>query len=108
MRWSIETLDARVDAELAALAPGLRARLSRIGSLIEDVGLERLREPHVRHLDGPLWEIRLNGKDAIARPMYVTIKGRRVVIVRVFVKRTQKTPRREIDLALARAREVLR
>jgi phage-related protein len=108
MRWSVETLNATVDAELAALAPDLRARLVRIGSLIEDVGLVRLREPYVRHLDGPLWEIRLNGKDAIARILYVTVKGRRVIIVRVFVKRTQKTPRREIELALVRAREVLR
>jgi phage-related protein len=40
--------------------------------------------------------------------MYVTVKGRRVVIVRVFVKKTQKTPRREIEVALARAREVLK
>jgi phage-related protein len=38
----------------------------------------------------------------------VTIKGRRVVIVRVFVKKTQKTPRREIETAMARAREVLK
>jgi phage-related protein len=59
-------------------------------------------------LEGPLWEIRLKGKDAIARALYVTIKGRRVVIVRVFVKKTQKTPRREIETALARAREVLK
>ena len=38
--------------------------------------------------------------------MYVTARGRRVVVVRVFVKKTQKTPRREIDLALEQAKEV--
>jgi phage-related protein len=108
MRWTVETLDATVDDELAALSSDLRARLSRIGFLIGNVGLERLREPYVRHLEGPLWELRLKGKDAIARAMYVTVKGRRVVIVRVFVKKTQKTPRREIEVALARAREVLK
>lgn len=108
MRWSVETLNATVDQEIAALPSDLRARSSRIGFLIEDLGLERLREPYVRHLDGPLWEIRLKGKDLIARALYVTTRGRRVVIVRSFVKKSQKTPRREIALALARAREVLR
>ena len=48
----------------------------------------------------------MNGKGGISRAIYVTAKGRRVVVVRVFVKKTQKTPRREIDLALERAREV--
>jgi phage-related protein len=41
-----------------------------------------------------------------SRAVYVTATGRRVVVVRVFIKKTQKTPRREIDLALERAREV--
>lgn len=52
--------------------------------------------------------MRLRGKDGIARALYVTVRDRRVVVVRAFVKKTQKAPRREIDLALRRAREVLR
>jgi len=52
--------------------------------------------------------MRLKGRDGISRAIYVTATGRRVVIVRVFVKKTEKTPRREIDLALERAREVIR
>jgi hypothetical protein len=62
MRWTVETLDATVDDEVAALSSDLRARLSRIGFLIENVGLERLREPYVRHLEGPLWEMRLRAR----------------------------------------------
>jgi phage-related protein len=50
--------------------------------------------------------MRMNGKDGISRAVYVTASGRRVVVVRVFVKKAQKTPRREIDLALERAKEV--
>jgi phage-related protein len=75
---------------------------------IEDLGLERLREPYVRHLEGRLWEIRLRGRDQIARALYVMATGRRVVIVRAFVKKTEKTPRREIELTLTRARRVPR
>ena len=48
----------------------------------------------------------MKGKGAIARAVYVTTSGRRVVVVRVFVKKTRKTPRREIRLALERAKEV--
>jgi phage-related protein len=50
--------------------------------------------------------MRMKGRDGISRAIYVTATNCRVVVVRVFVKRTQKTPRREIDLALERAREV--
>ena len=76
--------------------------------MIERVGLEHVGEPHVKHLEGKLWEMRITGRDGIARSLYVTAAGRRVVVVRVFVKKTQKTPRREIDLALARAEEISR
>jgi phage-related protein len=67
------------------------------------MGIERVRHPHVDHLQGPLWEMRLRGKAGIARALYVTARGQRVVVVRVFVKKTQKTPRSEIKLALHRA-----
>jgi phage-related protein len=66
----------------------------------------RRRQAHIDHIEGPLWEIRIKGADGIARALYVTARGRRVVVVRVFVKKTQKTPRREIVLALKRAKEV--
>ena len=99
MAWIVETLNATVDSELTALPADLRARFSRIASLIESVGLEKLGEPQVKHLEGPLWEIRMMGKDGIARALYVTARVQRVVVVRVFVKKTQKTPRREIELA---------
>jgi phage-related protein len=75
--------------------------------LIRQVGLEALKEPYVKHLQDKLWEIRLKGRDGIARAIYVTALGRRVVIVRAFVKKTQQTPRDEIDLALRRAKELL-
>jgi phage-related protein len=48
----------------------------------------------------------MKGKDEISRAVYVTAKGCRVVVVRVFVKKTQRTPRREIEIALQRAKDV--
>lgn len=106
MAWVVDILDDRVQAELEELPDDMLARFRRIVELIQAYGLERVHEPHVKHLEGPLWEMRMKGRDGISRAIYVTAKGRRVVVVRVFVKKTQKTPRREIDLAMQRAKEV--
>ena len=106
MGWIVETLDAGVDREVETLPADMRAQLARISRMVEEFGLERMREPHVKHLQGSIWEMRLRGRDGISRALYVTAKGHRVVIVRVFVKKTQKAPAGEIRLALARAKEV--
>jgi phage-related protein len=98
--------DVGVEALVSALPIDIRARFERIVELIEAHGLERIREPYVKYLEGPVWEVRMSGKDGIARALYVTASGRRVVVVHAFVKTTQKTPRREIAMALKRAKEV--
>ena len=106
MTWSVETLNDAVDAELEELPADMLARFHYISQLIEEFGLERVREPHVKHLRGSIWEMRMKGKDGISRALYVTAVGKRVVVVRVFIKKTQKTPSREIELALKRAKEI--
>jgi phage-related protein len=65
-----------------------------------------MHEPQVRHLEGPVWEMRLKGRDGIARAAYVTASGRRVVVIHVFGKKTQTTPRRDIETAVRKAKEV--
>ena len=109
MEWSVETLNETVDEELQALPVDMQASFTRICHLIAAVGLERTGAPHVRHLRGPLWEMRMSGRAGISRALYVAIReDRRVVVVRAFVKKTMRTPRREIDLALHRAKELTR
>lgn len=104
--WKIETLNETVDEELEALPNDQKAKLLWIGELIQSHGLENIREPYVKHLEQGLWEIRMKGRDGISRAIYVIAKPKRVVIVRVFKKKTQKTPRKELKLALERAKEV--
>jgi phage-related protein len=104
--WRVEILNETVAAEIAGLPADMQARFLRLAERIASVGLERLSEPHVKHLEGKLWELRLTGRDGVARALYVTAIGRRVVVVRAFVKKKQKTPRSEIELALQRAKEV--
>ena len=105
MVWTVELTETAAE-EFAALSPDQRAHFQRIAGLIWDHGLERIHFPLVRHIEGPLWEIRLKGRSGIARALYVTRIGQRVVVVRVFVKKTEKTPRREIEKALQRAQEI--
>jgi phage-related protein len=104
--WSFVFLNAGVRAELDALPPDMRARFERIVKLVQDFGLERVHEPYIKHIEGRIWEMRLRGRGGIARALYVTATGKRVVVLRVFAKKTQKTPRREIALARKRAEEV--
>ena len=99
-------MNETVAEEIAALPSGRYARFLRLAERMEEAGLETLREPHVKHLEGKLWEMRLTGKDGIARAVHVTVIGRRVIVVRAFIKRTQSTPRAEIELALWRAKEI--
>ena len=82
------------------------SRFVRVVQLFEAVGLPNVGEPHVKHVGGAIWEIRLKGRSGIARALYVTVKPQRVVVLRVFVKKTQKTSRRELRLARERAREL--
>jgi phage-related protein len=106
MNWSVEALNEIVRDEIIALPRDMRSKLEHISLMIASFGLEKMREPYVKHLQGALWEMRLIGRDGIARAVYVTASGKRVIIVRVFRKKTQKTPRSEIELALKRAEEV--
>jgi phage-related protein len=104
--WLIEFLNDEVRMEMVQLPRDMQAKFEHITVMIKDFGLEKVREPYVKHVEGKIWEIRLKGRDGIARSLYVTATGKRLVIVRTFVKKTQQTPRKEIEIALERAKEV--
>jgi phage-related protein len=105
--WRVEILDQRVERELDALAADIRQRFLRIVELIELHGVAAMHEPHVKHLEGKLWEMRMKGKDGIARAIYVTAERERVVVLHAFTKKTQKTPARALEVARKRAKEVV-
>jgi phage-related protein len=106
MSWSIGFVNALAEAELDALPEDMRAYFARIVLLIRERGLPAMREPYVKHISGKLWEMRLKGRDGIARSIYVAASGQRIVVLRTFVKKSQKTPPREIALALLRMKEM--
>jgi len=106
MRWTVLACNVAVAAELDALPEDVRARFRRLTTLIEQSGLRALPRESVKHLEGKLWELRMIGRDGIARAIYVTASGQRLVVVRAFMKKTQKTPLRELEIARQRAKDV--
>jgi phage-related protein len=105
--WSVGYVNKSAQREVESLPEDMQAHFGRIVSLIQMQGLERTKEPYVKHLDGSLWEMRLKGKSGIARALYVTAIGRRIIILRTFIKKTEKTPRHEMKIALKRSKEIV-
>ncbi len=104
--WVVEFVNADAEKEFEDLPEDVQAKLVRISEIIEEYGLHEVKMPYVRHLQGPLWEMRGKGKDGIGRTIYVAATGKRVVILHAFVKKTKKTPKKNINIALSRLKEV--
>jgi phage-related protein len=87
------------EPELKALAADLQARFIHIAELLESFGPQQVGLPHVRPLENKLWEMRMTGRDGIARAVYAAIQGRRLLVLHVFVKKTPTTPRKVLQIA---------
>jgi phage-related protein len=102
--WTVVVVGA-AEQEIRDLPPDLRARFLHIAEMLEEFGPQKIGMPHVRFLEQKLGEMRMSGHDGIARAIYFVAHGRRLAVVRVFVKKSQSTPRKEIELALRRMKE---
>ena len=92
----------QAEPELNALPADMQARLLHIAELLQDFGPQRVGLPHIRPLENKLWEMRMQGRDGIARAVYAAIQGRRLLVLHVFVKKTQTTPRSALETARKR------
>lgn len=91
-------------AEIEALSPIMRAKALNALDKLETLGSE-LRFPHTRAMGNGLFELRAGNKD-ISRTFFAFAMGKKIYILRTFVKKTQKTPPSEIELALKRLGEI--
>lgn len=105
MQFEIKYYSADVMAKIAALPLTLRARYFHLADRMEIHGPD-LGIPHTRAMGGGLLEMRLKGKEGIARVFYCAIVGRRIVILHGFIKKTDKTPAKELAIAKKRMQEV--
>jgi phage-related protein len=107
VQWTIVIATGSVSREIRGLSAGHQADFLRIGELLCRYGPQEVGMPHVRPLGDKLWEMRLRDAGGIARAIYLTTGGRRIVVLHAFEKRTQRTPRRSLDLARRRMQEFL-
>lgn len=105
MAWSVTFYNDRVEAEVSGLAPGFLARFIRYAERMEQFGPD-LGMPHTRAMGGGLFELRIKAAEGIARVFYCAVVGRRIVVLHQFVKKTDKTPLKELDIARRRMKDV--
>ena len=103
-QWTV-TLHPLAERELRTIPADMQARFLHIGEMLEELGPQQVGLPHIRPLESKLWEMRMTGRDGIARAVYAAMQGRTLLVLHVFLKKTQTTPRRAIETALKRLEE---
>ncbi|MCX7112990.1 MAG: type II toxin-antitoxin system RelE/ParE family toxin [Proteobacteria bacterium] len=104
MNYTISYYNEAVQAEIAGLPEMLRARYFTLTDRMEVHGAN-LGEPHTHPMGDGLFELRLKGAEGIARVFYCTLVGRRIVMLHSFIKKSQKTPPKELRIAETRMKE---
>jgi phage-related protein len=103
--WIVQVNPLAV-TELMRMPTDIQARFVHISEMLQEFGPQSVGLPHVRFLQDKLWEMRLKGRDNIARAIYVAQTGKRLVVLHVFIKKTEKTPRRALRTAAERLRRM--
>ena len=107
MDFEITYYSTAVQEQIVELPNTLAARYIVLTRRMLAVG-PNLGTPHTKSMRGGLFELRLKGAEGIARVFYCTLIGKRIVMLHSFVKKTERTPKRELELAQSRMKEIKR
>ena len=105
MEWSIEYYSKDVEEAILSLQDGLLARYFQLTELMLEFGSD-LGLPHTKAAKDGLFVLRVKSKEGIARIFYCTKKGKIIIILHVFIKKSQKIPKKELKIAYTRMKEV--
>ena len=103
--WTV-LLDSSAETELATMPSDIQARFIHISEMLQEFRPQSVGLPHIRFLQDKLWEMRMKSRDGIARAIYVAQTGKQLVVLHVFIKKTEKTPRRALKTATERLRKI--
>jgi phage-related protein len=103
--YAITYYSAALQEEILALPDTLAARYIVLTRRMVAIG-PNLGEPHTKAFGDGLFELRLKGAEGIARVFFCTLIGRRIVMLHCFVKKSERTPVREREIAEARMKEI--
>ncbi len=105
MTWTISFYNEKVKNEMLSLPSGIQANLLHVLEMIEEFG-PSIGRPHTAPLGGGLFEIRAKGREGISRSLFCTLKGQEIVILHSFIKKTQKIPKKDLEKARRRMKEI--
>ena len=105
--YETEDGDKPVFDFMISLEPKMRAKVGAMMQLLAEKGNE-LRKPYTEHLDDGIFELRTIQGNNISRTLFFFYAGHRIIITNGFIKKTQKTPPKEISLAKARRKDFCR
>lgn len=105
MKWKIDFYNQSVKEKADQLPKSIKAKFEAIMDKILEYG-PNLGMPFTRPMGKGLFEIRAKGQEGIARGLSCTISSNTVVILHVFIKKTEATPNKELELANKRMNEV--
>jgi phage-related protein len=105
MAYSIIYYSQDVQEDIMNLPVTLQARYISLTDRMIEYG-PNLGLPHTDAFGGGLFELRLKGVEGIARVFFCTMVGQDIVMLHSFIKKTQKTPEKELKLAKQRMKEL--
>ena len=105
MNWTITYYSDSVQKEILTMPAGFLGRYLRYSDRMEIYGPD-LGMPHTRPMGEGLFELRLKAAEGVARVFFCMMTGRKIVILHQFIKKSDKTPRRELAIARRRMKEV--
>jgi len=104
-KWLVTFYSKEVKNEIAKFPMGILAKYARLTALMEDYG-PNIGMPHTKHVGKGLVEMRLKAVEGIARIFYATVVHQEIVILHSIIKKTNKTPKKDLELAYKRLWEV--
>ena len=105
MSFTIIYYSEQVQNEIMSLPVSLQARYIALTQRMLEHG-PNLGLPHTDAFGGGLFELRLKGKEGIARVFFCTVIDCEIVMLHSFIKKTQKTPKNELAIARIRMKEI--
>lgn len=105
MPWVITFYNKKIEAQTLIFPAGILANFLHIIELIEEFG-PNLGKPHTSAMGKGLFEIRAKGKEGIGRSFFCSFENDEIVILHSIIKKTQKTPKKDLDLAIKRMKEL--
>ena len=107
MKWRITFYNEKVCSQALNFPEGILANFLHVIGLLEEFG-PHIGMPYTRRMGSGLFEVRARGKEGIGRAMYCALPGRELMVLTTFIKKSKKTPQKELGLARKRMREVLK